>query len=153
MCKDPIWSYICPDCLGTDIMNWLPSYLAKGFAEFHNHFLTHFSINKDPTFENCIKCGSPTEANICPFCYIVEAFHWLREKDENLARSLYKMLPLSHDWRVTHLHGCVWKEGYRALDEVIADKTEQGICDECGGYSDRLALVNGEWICSRCESQ
>ncbi|MFH1364322.1 MAG: hypothetical protein ABIH52_01570, partial [Candidatus Aenigmatarchaeota archaeon] len=92
-------------------------------------------------------------ANICPFCYIVETFHWLRERDEQLAHYLYKMLPLSHDWKVTRFHGCVWKEGYKPLGEVEMDVKEQGICDECGEYSDHLELLNGEWICKECGSQ
>jgi len=150
VCKDPIWSYICVDCLGRDIINWLPSSLAQDFSKFHDGFTKHFDSNLDVTFETCVKCNKTKEANTCPFCYIVEAFHWIKERDTQLAYTLYKMLPLANDWRITHLHGCVWKEGYRPLGEVEDRKTHLGICDNCGEYSDELVQIDDQWVCKEC---
>ena len=153
VCKDPIWSYICSDCLGTDIKNWLPKNLTNKFSDFHNGFLTHFSVNPEIAFENCLHCKSSSEASLCPFCYIVEAFHWLRPRDPKLAQALYNMLPLAKDWKVTDLNGCVWREGYKPLGEINQGASEFGLCDECGEYSDQLVHANEEWICRDCNSQ
>ena len=30
------------------------------------------------------------------------------------------------------------------------EKTDFGICDECGSYTETLALVAGEWVCASC---
>jgi formylmethanofuran dehydrogenase subunit E len=34
-----------------------------------------------------------------------------------------------------------------------SEKTEYGICDECGEPSDRLIKFNNKWICEDCKEK
>ncbi|MFH1978610.1 MAG: hypothetical protein ABIJ92_04765 [Candidatus Aenigmatarchaeota archaeon] len=152
LCKDPIWSYICPQCLAEDISKWLPEAHSGPFNKFHKTFEKFFEPNLDTTFLNCVHCKSSAPASICPFCYILEAFNWLKPKAPELAEQLFKMLPLAKDWVVTEHSGCMWKEGFRPMEEQEDKKQEFGFCDECGEYTDELVLLNGSWVCSECGS-
>jgi len=153
MCKDPIWSYICPKCLAEDIKNWLPTIHSDPFKKFHATLEKFFEPNLDTTFIQCLHCKTSAPASICPFCYVVEVFNWLNPIDQELAKHMFKMLPLAKDWVVTEHSGCVWKEGFRPLIEQEEKKEEFGVCDECGEYTDELVLINGEWVCNECGSQ
>ena len=35
----------------------------------------------------------------------------------------------------------------------IRNSTRSGICDICGNYSEHLKLINGRWICEKCEGE
>jgi len=152
ICKDPIWSFICPDCLAKDISDWLPRPLSAQFSRFHSNFSSYFHLNLDTAFQHCLNCKTSSEATICPFCYITEASSWLKSKKPRYAKRLLKMLPLGSDWKITERDGCVWRNGFKPLIENKSPKREFGICDECGEYSDGLTLVNGEWVCRECGS-
>ena len=153
ICKDPIWSFICPDCLAKDIDHWLPHSFSKQFAQFHGTLLTFFHPNLDTVFVHCLDCKTESEAAVCPYCYITEVYYWLKQKNVKLARKIYKMLPLGSDWKTTALSGCVWRDGFRPLGEKEAKPAESGVCDECGEYSDELVFIDGEWVCRECGSQ
>lgn len=151
ICKDPIWSFICPDCLGKDIGKWLPEGLSEKFSDFHNFIVKSFSPRAyKPIFVPCIKCKRKTVATICPFCYIAETSQWLKEINADLSARLVKLLPLAKDWEISETGGCVWKNGFRPITEMMCEGTEFGICDECGEYSDELVLENKKWVCRDC---
>lgn len=151
ICKDAVWSFICPDCLGKDIGQWLPKDLSLKFSEFHRSLVDSFKpIAYKPIFVPCIKCKRKTVATICPFCYITEVFNWLRDKDEGLASVLFRFLPLARDWKITEKDGCAWKEGFRPMTEMRRGKRDIGLCDECGEYSEELVMHNSKWVCRDC---
>lgn len=151
ICKDPVWSFICPDCLGKDIGEWLPKRLSAKFSKFHGFLVDSFSPkNYKPVFVPCIKCKSRTVATICPFCYITETFQWLKDKNAILADKLVKLLPLANDWEISESGGCVWKAGFVPVTEMACNKTQFGLCDDCGEYSEELVLDNKKWVCEDC---
>jgi hypothetical protein len=148
MCKDPIWSFICIDCLAKDIKQWLPHQLSFSFfQEFHNPFSVHFN-NIYAGFEYCVNCKSLTQASICPYCYINEVFLWLKNKNPGLAGKIVKMIP--SDFLVTELDGCRHKDDVYPITESKYKKTDIGICESCESYSDELALIDGKWLCKQC---
>ena len=150
ICKDPVWSFICTDCLGKDIGEWLPENLSKGFSSFHGFLVDSFNPrNYKPIFVPCIKCKRKTVATICPFCYTAEIFNWLKERNNDLANILVKFLPLANDWKVADT-GCLWKGGFRPITEMNLKKTQFGVCDDCGEYSEELVSDNKKWICEDC---
>jgi hypothetical protein len=149
ICKDPVWSYICPDCLAKGIREWLPKELSSDFRKFNHSFLKHFtSEESNLTILPCIHCGSRTEVTVCPFCYIAEAFHWLDERDRRLARTLFMMLPVDSDWKVDENSGCVWRDGIKPIS-YIEKGIAEGICEECGDYSG-TEESEGRRLCSNC---
>jgi hypothetical protein len=149
ICKDPVWSYICPDCLAKGISEWLPRELSREFRKFNHSFLEHFaSSESNITVLPCIHCASRNEVTLCPFCYIAEAFHWLDEKDRKLARTLFMMLPVDSDWKVDENSGCVWRDGIKPIS-YIEKGTAEEICEECGEYSG-TEETEGRWLCSSC---
>ncbi len=151
ICKDPVWSFICPECLGKDIGGWLPKDLSANFSKFHRFLVDSFSPkNYKPIFVPCIKCKGKTVATICPFCYIAETFQWLRDKNRNLASVLLNFIPMAKDWKVTETDGCVWEEGYIPITEMKYEDKRFGLCDECGEYSDELVIQDSEWVCRDC---
>lgn len=150
ICKDPVWSFICPDCLGADIKAWLPAELAPSFESFHSGLIHSFYNKMDVKFEYCVKCRALRDGSICPFCYMAEAYNWLRDTSQELAYRVYKFLPLAKDWKVTECDGCVWKSGFSPMGEREARSTHPGICDGCEEYSDSLVLAEGQWVCTEC---
>ena len=149
ICKYPVWSYICPDCLSMEIGKWLPHELSGEFREFNRSFLRHFtSKESNLTTLQCIRCASESEVTLCPFCYIAEAFHWLDGKDRKLARTLFMMLPVDSDWKMDENSGCVWRDGVKPISYAEGSTAEE-ICDECGEDSETKES-EGRRLCSNC---
>jgi len=152
ICKYPVWSYICPDCLSREIGKWLPRELSSEFTKFNRSFLSHFrSFESNLTQTRCIRCRTMKETTLCSFCYVAEAFHWLHEKNMDLARTLFMALPLDSSLKATS--GMRTMRSQWSETEPISyeeKESEEGICEECGGYSQETANVNGKWICESC---
>ncbi len=160
ICKNPIWSFICPDCLSRDISRWLPRTLRGAFGEFNRTFLRSFSSTIDLDGLRCLHCKEVKVANICPFCYVAEAYDWLRERNGKLAETLLRMLPLTKGWTLgsngecslDSNGGCAWSGGLVPVTESELEQRDEGVCESCERYSDNLAHINGRWICRECES-
>jgi hypothetical protein len=143
ICKYPVWSYICPDCLSAEITRWLPGKLSSEFSRFSRSFLQHFnSVESNLTRVRCVRCHKAKEATLCSFCYITEAFHWLHERNRALAKTLFMALPvdstLKNEWRETE------PISYEEQEK------DEGICEECGEFSEQTSVVNGRWVCDSC---
>ncbi len=155
ICKDPVWSYICPDCLAKDIKKWLPNTLRARFSAFSKAFVEHFGSGhgSNPRIY-CIKCRKKSPANICPFCYVTEIHEWLIENGQaELAQTLAGMLPMDHGWKGQSEHSArFWKDSIYPITQTETREYDEGICEECGEFSDKLEQVNGEWICRSCKS-
>ena len=150
ICKDPIWSFICIDCLEKDIIRWLPTNFVSEFKKFHKDIIKFFYFNASG-FERCLKCKSFHEASVCPYCYINEVYLWLENKNQKLAKEVAKMIP--RDFVITEKDGCNWRDGIKPIIETEIKKTNSGICEICGEYSENLKEINGKWICEECEDQ
>ncbi len=153
ICKDPVWSFICPDCLGKGIGEWLPKNLSRRFSGFHSFLVDSFSPKTyKPVFVPCIKCKRNTVATICPFCYTTEAFHWLRFENLYLATKLSKFLPFTKEWNC-ETGECIVKANPRPVTETNCKIVQFGVCDECGEYSEELVNDNREWVCGGCKNE
>ena len=76
ICRDVIDNPICPECLESEIEQWLsdkdPVYLnniRKSIAHFDN---------KEINGPKCIKCNKQVE--ICPYCFIKDINNIIKEK-------------------------------------------------------------------------
>ena len=144
ICKYPVWSYICPDCLSGEITRWLPGKLSSEFRRFSRSFLQHFSsIESNLTEVRCVSCHKVKEATLCSFCYITEAFRWLQDKNRALAKTLFMALPIDSTLRMT--------SGWKGTEPISYEEQEmdEGICEECGEFSETMS-TNGRWICESC---
>ena len=155
ICKDPIWSFICNDCLSSDIKNWLPVPLSKEFESFNHFFNQHFSgpLAINAKFENCIKCNEKRSATVCPYCYISEACQWLEPRNRILTKKLVRMLPKFPECKITREGEFVCKvdENVNKIEtDIFNKKTRFGICDKCGEYSEELYYNDACWICEGC---
>lgn len=152
VCKDPVWSFICPDCLAEQVKNWLPSDLKEDFFRFSCNLISYFSNAGEKSSLPCLNCKTVKEVSICPFCYIAEVFHWLEGRDKRLAREVRRFIPEEQEWKID-FSGCVWKDGIKPITETENPKTDEGICEKCGEYSDNLSYSEGKWICEDCRNE
>jgi hypothetical protein len=148
ICKYPVWSYICPDCLAGEIGKWLPRELSGGFREFSRSFLAHFSsIESNLTQTRCLHCRTMKEATLCSFCYVAEVFQWLHEKDRRLARTLFMALPLDASLKATSGMRSEWSE-IKPISCTGPGIIEE-ICEECGENCETQES-EGRRLCSVC---
>ena len=151
MCFEPIFNFLCIDCLGKTVSTWLSkekSNLVKSFNSFHSKLRAYFS--SDENEEKCIKCGRTTNAVLCPYCYVNEIFWWMFEKDMKLAKKFYRFfnfdflgtgfLPTP---KIRNLEGII-------ISEERREELEFGICENCGNVSENLERKDGRWICESC---
>jgi hypothetical protein len=151
LCKDPIWSFICPHCLAKDISMWLPERLRGAFKEFHRNLTNSFSFSIEPSGLRCLRCRETRPSSICPFCYIAEVYSWLHGRSPELAMAIRKMLPLAHDWKMARA-GVAWKDGIVPVSRSEPEELDDGVCEVCERYSDELRHADGKWVCKSCES-
>ncbi len=148
ICKEPIWNFICIDCISKDIKNQLPEKLSGEFLEFHNVISKSFRFTQEG-FKPCLICGVSDASSVCPVCYITEMYMWF--KDNGLMKSVRKKFHFNFERyeRLMKTHEIV----PITEDEENMRGEEFGICDECGEYSDELISVDGRWVCRECGSE
>jgi len=140
ICKEPIWTFICPDCLARDIGRWLPQELSSDFLEFSRKLTGHFSRFFSGDWMPCIHCKDIKEASICTFCYVKEATEWLKERNDGFAEKLGAMMSLAAK-----------TGGFHPITETRKDEVDEGICEMCGIFSNELLFREGRWVCRECE--
>ncbi len=150
LCKDPIWSFICPHCLARDISRWLPASIRKAFSRFNRDFFRNFSTTIDLDGLRCLRCRKIRLANICPFCYLAEVCDWLHGIAPTLAESLFRLLPTKRSFSMTE-KGILWSDGVIPISDTGFAETDEGVCEACERYSDELIHIDGKWICRDCE--
>ena len=146
ICKEPIWNFLCIDCLKEDISKWLPTRIAPVFKEFHSNFSSYFRSMTSHGL--CMHCKSMKNKPVCPYCYTNEIYHWLKREDSDLASRFMKLFFFDFG-------GSGFAENVR-MDNLVPitgegeDGKDSGICDECGEYSEELDLKEGSWVCRAC---
>ena len=140
ICKEPIWTFICPDCLARDIGRWLPQGLSSDFYEFSRKLTGHFSSFFNGDRMRCIHCKGLKDVPICTFCYVKEATEWLRERNAGLAAKLGSLMTIAAKSR-----------GFHPVTDIRKDEVDEGICETCGIFSSELLFREGRWICRECE--
>lgn len=140
ICKEPIWTFICSECLARDIKNWLPKKLSIGFSKFNRNFIRHFHYKFFSSSQlPCLHCKQIKQAPVCAFCYIREVFVWLKDKNMDLANTLLKLTSIADI-----------SEDFQPVTEFKRENLEEGICEYCGMFSHELVFQSGKWICKEC---
>jgi hypothetical protein len=140
ICKEPIWSFLCLDCLADQISGWLPGKVSSKFSKFNKDFIRHFHYRfSGGSSLVCLNCKNPKIASVCMYCYMDEVMDWLRNVNSDLAARLKAMLPSSSIQKI------------EPITHTRADKTDEGLCEHCETYSDELVSNNGRWVCKECE--
>lgn len=153
ICLEPIFNYLCAECLKKDVAKWLSSNspaLEIQFKDFDAKLKRHFSTEQNT--EYCMKCRNEIESVFCIFCYVREIFQWIFFKDPWLAQKFVKLF--NFDFAGT---------GFLQINEIsnlspviLAEKKRKSdinICEECGQVSDDLVELNGEWKCESCRDE
>ena len=147
LCNEPIWSFICADCIGAGMRSWLAPALVPRFEQFHASLA---SICTETELQ-CVRCGEQKPAALDWYCTMNELAQWLLHEDPARGEQLLRMLPLK-DSVTSELHGARLRASARPLTEgdALLERREFGLCDECGEYNDELHSIASEWVCSRC---
>jgi hypothetical protein len=150
LCLEPIYNFICINCLQKSVFQWLSKIdqkLANEIQAFHSSLLDKFS--SDINHEFCVKCKNTVNTVICPYCYVKEIFWLIFDKNIKVSKSLAKLFDF--DFLGT---GYLPVTKVRNLNPVIITykkpKSDFNICDSCGQISEDLKEVNGNWICETC---
>ncbi len=144
MCREPIWNFLCIDCIGDNVSKWIPKALSQAFTGFHSNISKHFHTATG-NFEPCVSCDLLNETPICPYCYTHEVYHWLNSNDSNLSGKFNKMF---------FFYPFEGSEFIRSdtlpITESENKRHPDGICDRCGEYADELSIEDKESICETC---
>lgn len=150
LCLEPIFNFLCMNCLGKSFSNWIDMKsprLKNEFQIFHNHLLKIFSSDQNQEF--CIKCRHTVDTVMCPYCYAKEIFWWIFSKDVKLSNKFAKIF--NFDFLGI---GYLPTIKTRNLEPIIIidekKKSDMNICENCGQTSDNLKEVNGNWLCESC---
>lgn len=151
ICLEPIFNFLCIDCLGNSVNSWLGSVkpkLLNEFTAFHKSLFKY--ISSDQNLEKCMKCNKTTDAVICPYCYEKEIFWWIFTKDVKLSKIFARIF--NFDFLGTgYLPTSIKTRNLKPV--ILIDKrknSDMNICESCGQASDYLRDENGIWICESC---
>ena len=144
LCKEPIANFANIRHMGADITQWLPSPTRELFEKENARFLGTFrQAHTDSGHALCNSAADP----ICLYCYVNEVFQWISGSDKAVAkrfRQLFAFGMKKEDFReivISHAE---------PITENMPEKSEFGICDGCGEYSDSLFRTREGWTCSGC---
>jgi hypothetical protein len=149
MCKEPVWNFICSDCLSDSLKKWLPDQYMYQYAIFHDTLANHFKF-KTLEENKCLSCSSYDGFTICPYCYTNEVFQWLKGFNKRLAEDFVNMFRF--DFEGSGFKNSLTRSDAEPITEEENPKEEFGICDDCGEYSEELVYFDGEWVCKNCAS-
>lgn len=145
ICREPISNFICIDCLKRDIGGRLPENLRDKFLDFHRNLSFHFN-SRTSRFMPCLKCGLSDAPHICIYCYLNEVFNWF--KDNGLMKRLKRNLSFDFEG----IRKSLKNHSALPITETENHRETDGICDECGEYSENLIMINSEWVCEGCRN-
>lgn len=148
LCNEPIWSFICMDCVSDGVRSWLPSRLAPAFERFQAGLSE--GLQREERLQ-CVRCGRAKPVAMDWYCSMNEMAQWLQHENPQLGDQLLKLLPFQ-DSLASPLHGVRLKPTVKPLGDGDApfERREFGLCDECGEYCDELQGIANEWVCGRC---
>lgn len=141
LCKEPITSPLSIETVEKHVKMWMPSHLQDGFEKISSVLVSHV--------KDYYKVGDstlPTEQLVCIHCYVKEVYQWIKRIDTKVGEHFLNVFSLGYK-----------KESFETYELRLAEewlneeKTDFGICDECGEYSDKLSHLSGEWVCMECE--
>jgi hypothetical protein len=153
ICLEPIYNFICPNCLKKSIKKWIDfkdKSLLDDFENFHHKLTQLFSTEENVMF--CIKCKKIVEIVMCPYCYAKEVFWWLFDKDIRLAKKFAKLFNFDF-LNVGYLPTIELRNLEPIIITTNREKIDINICEKCGMASDNIKQVNDQWICEMCREE
>lgn len=153
MCKQSIKNFVCVDCIGTDIREWLPYMHQSGFEKFHGLLTNQFVVDYDDTQgkTKCLQCRKIVKTPICSFCYTNEIFLWLNDRDSRLASVFTNVFDF--DFENSGHKEFRGMEGFVPINEPGEFILDEGICEECECFSSELSEKDGKWVCENCKEE
>ncbi len=148
LCREPIWNFLCIDCLGKNVGKWLPKDLSAEFTKFHTDLRDHFHTLVADNYEPCLDCDTLNETPICPYCYTHEVYHWISAKNPAIASVFSKLFFFYPFEGSEHI-----KSEIGPIEETQNEMPGLGLCDSCGEYSELLGKANGGLYCEICKDQ
>ena len=145
LCREPIWNFLCIDCLSNNVQKWLPASFSQEFSGFHRTIKSHFHTFISDNFEPCIDCRKINETPICPYCYTHEVYHWISPLKPDLAENFRKIFFFYPFEGTEQLKSCT-----KPIEGMSNKKTGIGACDVCGEFSEILWGLEGNWCCEGC---
>ena len=146
LCREPIWNFLCIDCLATNVEKWLPKDLSHEFTKFHNSVRSHFHTLTADNYEPCLDCSKFNETPICPYCYTHEVYHWISTKNQDMARNFSKLFFFYPFEGSEHV-----KSDRGPIEATTNTKPDLGLCDKCSEYSENLEQASGGMYCETCK--
>lgn len=143
MCKEPLWSFICSDCIAADLRSFLPARIAKDFGSFYKAFYVGFNSSGDTSFDTCLHCHAEKESSVCTFCFVNEICSWMKLRDGKL-RSF--MFHFEHE----KFSSSLFNDRWIPISRFMCDQRLEGLCEACGEYWEELACSDGRWVCADC---
>ena len=146
LCREPIWNFLCIDCLSKNVEKWLPKAFSQQFLKFHDSVRSHFHTLAADNYEPCLDCNLLNETPICPYCYTHEVYHWISTISPDMARNFSKIFFFYPFEGSEHI-----KSERGPIEEVENTKPAVGMCDNCGEYSETLQTGEGGLYCEICK--
>jgi hypothetical protein len=154
ICLEPIFNYICVDCLESSVEKWVSVHfpnVLNDFKSFSNRFKNTFASYVEK--EKCIKCNRTTETIVCPYCYLKEVYDFLSLKNKHLAEIFIKFFNFNSLKSEKPFESISIKNFSPVILVEEKNNPEINICEVCGNQSDYLRKVNGSYICEVCEDE
>jgi len=151
ICREPVWNFLCIDCISKDVGKWLPKPATHQFSKFHNEVKSHFHTLVADNYEPCLNCEMLNESPICPYCYTHEVYHWLAQTSPDLAKSFGKIFFFYPFEGSEHI-----KSDRGPIEATKNAVSMVGVCDGCGEYSETLvqaATEPGGVYCETCRDE
>ncbi len=149
ICREPVWNFLCIDCLSKDVSQWLPKAFSQQFSTFHHDVKTQFHTFIADNYEPCLNCERLNESPVCPYCYTHEVYHWLATTNPDIAKNFGKIFffyPFEGSEFIKSDRGPI-----EATKNVVVSP---GICDSCTEYSESLLhAVGGGAFCETCRDE
>ena len=148
LCREPIWNFLCVDCIGSNVQKWLPPKYSQQFTKFHEYLKNHFNTTIPDNYEPCIDCGKFNESPLCPYCYTHEVYHWINPQNPDMARNFSKIFffyPFEGTEQI--------KIDSSPITETKNLMQADGLCDSCNEYSETLAKSREGLSCEGCREE
>ncbi|MEM7821292.1 MAG: hypothetical protein QXX38_00520 [Candidatus Aenigmatarchaeota archaeon] len=152
VCLEPIYNFICVDCLKEGVKKWISvtiPEIKKEFLNFHRKMINLFFCEENGI--KCIKCKRKINIVICPYCYEKEVFWLIFSKNIKLAKIFSKFF--NFDFLGV---GYLPTFTIRDFQPVVLNESEEeedlNICESCGQVS-YVKKKNGVWLCESCKDE
>ncbi len=150
ICREPVWNFLCIDCLSKDVSKWLPTAFGHQYQNFHKEVKTQFHTFAADNYEPCLSCDMLSESPICPYCYTHEVYHWLAQTNPDIAKNFGKI------FFFYPFEGSEYIKSDRGpIEATKNEKPHTGMCDGCTEYSENLmqATEPGGVFCETCRDE